>query len=160
MTLEDYLERNCAWLEEAVKTVAAGKDLMPIFAFETADATVTVPSAVDDKDLAVQLFRALAKAAGAERYAIISAAWRVKLAEHEKDTGRAIIDREGTGGVYKERRQECYFVTVGDREKTLIANYDVERDYKGKIRRLIRVPLNPQPFAHGRMMDLLIEARH
>jgi hypothetical protein len=161
MTLEDYLERNCAWLEEAVKTVAAGKDLMPMFAFETKDETVVIPPIGADKELMVAVFRGTARAAGAERYAIISAAWVVGLAEHEKDAGHAIINREGTGTVYKDRRRECYWVVVGDREKTLLAVFFVHRDYKGKIRRLERRPSpRPQDFLHGRMMDLLIEARH
>jgi hypothetical protein len=160
VTLEDYLVRNIAWLETAVKTVAAGKDLMSMFAFETKDETVVVPP-TGDKALMVALFRATARGAGAERYAIISPAWIVKLGKHEIEAGSAIIDREGTGTVYKDRRQECYFVIVGDREQTLIAGFNVVRDYKGKIRRLIRLPaLVPQAFPHGRMMDLLIEARH
>jgi hypothetical protein len=159
-SLEDYLEMNVAWLETAVQTVAAGKDLMPMFAFETTDATVVVPPTIDDKELMVALFRGLAKKAGAKRYAIISAAWYVRLEIHEHAAATAIISREGTGGVYKDRRRESYHVVVGDREQTLIATFDVERDYKGKIRRLIRFPaLEPQAFAHGRMIDLLIEAR-
>jgi hypothetical protein len=161
MTLEDYLERNCAWLNEAVKTVAAGKDLMPMFAFETADTTVVIPPISADKDLMVAVFKGTAREAGAERYAIISAAWVVGLAEHEKDAGQVIIDREGTGTVYKDRRRECYWVIVGDREKTLLAVFFVHRDYKGKIRRLERGPSpSPRAFAHGRMIDLLVEARH
>jgi hypothetical protein len=161
MTLEEYLERNCAWLEEAVKTVAAGKDLMPLFAFETTEASVVLPPTIEDKALMIALFRANARAAGAERYAIISAAWVVKLAQHEMTADRALIDREGTGTVYKDRRREAYWVVVGDREKTLVAVFFVHRDYKGKIRRLERRPSpRPQDFLHGRMIDLLVEARH
>jgi hypothetical protein len=161
MTLHDYLEANVAWLEEAVKSVAAGSDLMPMYVFETADATVVVPPIIHDKDLMVAVFEGLAKKAGAVRYAIISAAWYVKLAPHEATTGTAIIGREGTGTIYKDRRRECYEVVVGDKEQTLIATFDVQRDYKDKIRQLIRLPaLEPQAFSHGRMIDLLVEARH
>jgi hypothetical protein len=161
LSLEDYLERNIRWLEDAVQTVAADKDLKPMFAFETAEATVVVPPTIDDKDLMVAVFRGIARAADAERYAIIFAAWYVRLEEHDKDAGKTIIDREGTGGVYKDRRSECYTISVGDREKSLLAVFDVHRDYKGKIRRLERRPSpRPQDFVHGRMMDLLVEARH
>jgi hypothetical protein len=160
-SLTEYLERNVAWLEEAVQTVPAGKDLMSMFVFETTDATVVIPPTIDDKELMVAVFRATAREAGAERYAIICAAWYVRLETHEHAAATAIINREGTGGVYKDRRRESYQVVVGDREQTLIAAFDVERDYKGKIRRLIRFPaLEPQDFPHGRMIDLLVEGRH
>jgi hypothetical protein len=161
MTLEEYLEFNCDWLLSAVRDVPSGKDLYPVFTFQKDNASVMVPPTIEDKGLAVALFRSLIRSVGAERYAIISAAWVVGLAEHEKDAGHAIMDREGTGTVYKDRRRECYWVVVGDREKTLLAVFFVHRDYKGKIRRLERGPSpSPQAFAHGRMMDLLVEARH
>jgi hypothetical protein len=160
-SLHDYLERNVAWLEDAVKTVPAGKDLMPMYVFETAEATVCVPPIGADKELMVAVFQGVARAAWAERYAIISAAWYVRLEPHEKDVGEATISREGTGTIYRDRRRECYEVVVGDKEQTLIATFGVERDYRGKIRRLIRFPaLEPQFFPHGRMLDLLVEAKH
>jgi hypothetical protein len=71
-----------------------------------------------------------------------------------------VIEREGTGGAYKDQRCECYSVIVGDREKTLTALFDVERDYKGKIRRLVR-QVESTPGMFGRMVDLLVErTRH
>jgi hypothetical protein len=161
MTLEEYLEANCRYLETAIEDVSSGEDLPPVFAFEKDDVTVMVPPALDDKALAVGLFKTLIKSVGAERYAIISAAWYVALDPQEITVATALIDREGTGTKYKDRRRECYWISVGDRERSLIACFDVERDYKGKIRRLLRRP-SPKPadFVHGRMTDLLIEARH
>jgi hypothetical protein len=160
MTLEEYLEANCRYLEAAVKDVPSGQDLAPVFVYEKDGMTVMVRPALDDKVLAVALFKGMLKSVGAERYAIISAAWYVALSPEESTAATALIDREGTGTKYKDRRRECYWISVGDREQSLLACFDVERDYKGKIRRLLRRP-SPRPadFIHGRMMDLLM-TRH
>jgi len=52
---------------------------------------------------------------------IIAAAWYVAVSDAEGEAATRVIDREGTGGVYKDERRECYQVTVGDRERSLIA---------------------------------------
>jgi hypothetical protein len=161
MTLDEYLEYNCDYLQSAVKDVPSGKDLAPFFAFVKDDVVGMVPANFTDKANAVALFRAFLKAVGAEQYAIVSAAWYVELNNAEQAAGTELINREGTGTLYKDRRRECYQVSVGDRERSLLVTFGVERDYKGKIRRLVRKPSpGPADFAHGRMLDLLIEARH
>lgn len=107
-----------------------------------------------------RLFRAFLRAIGAERYAIVAAAWIVRVSREEIAAATELINRDGTTA-YRDRRRECYQVVAGDRERTLIASFDVERDYKGKIRRLVRSAGPGTTAAFGRMVDLLVErTRH
>ena len=163
MTLDDWLAANCRYLEEAVQDLPAKGDLPPFFAAMKDGMPIVV--GLDfrslDKALAVNLFQAVLKRAGADQYAIIAAAWYVRV-RHDENVGATFrqLDREGTGGAYKDQRRECYQVVVGDRERSLGALFDVERDYKGKIRRLIRQSGTPKDM-FGRMVDLLVpQTRH
>jgi hypothetical protein len=157
MTLEEYLEDQCVMLQKALADVPAGQDLPPLFGFVKDRMIGIVPAYFrgGDKAVKIELFRAFLNAIGAEQYAIIAAAWYVALAKNEHAAAFAVIDREGTGGAYKSRRRECYHVVAGDREKTLSAMFHVERDYKGKIRRLVRQEGSPEGM-FGRMTDLLV----
>jgi hypothetical protein len=161
MTLEQWMAANCGYLEMAIKDVPAKADLPPTFAALKDDTPVVFGLDLTqfDKEVAVNLFRAGIRAIDADQYAIIAPAWYVKLSHEEAAAATAVIGREGTGGVYKDQRHECYQVTVGDRERSLIAVFDVERDWKGKIRRLIpRSGVGAVPEgSFGRMVDLLVD---
>jgi hypothetical protein len=158
MTLEEYLEDQCVMLQKAVADVPAGRDLPPLFGFVKDEMIGIVPGSFEGGDKAdkIELFRAFLNAIEAEQYAIIAAAWYVALAKDEHAAAFAVIDREGSGGAYKSRRRECYHVAVGDRDQTLCAMFDVERDWKGKIRRLVRQE-GAAGATFGRMVDLLVE---
>jgi hypothetical protein len=161
-SLESYLDFQCRYLAEAVQTVPAGKDLRPLMSWVGEDGKVGVMiepilfNSGREKDLTVAMFKSCLRQARAVRYAIISACWIAQLSLEEGDRDRDLIRREGTGGKYKDRRSEAYQITVGDRERTLMAGFDVRRDYKGKIRQLIA---REGPSAHtlieGRFFDLL-----
>jgi hypothetical protein len=158
MTLEEYLEANCHVLEQAVKIVPAGGDLPPFFGY-VKDGVADgggVGRLFDDKAQAVAAFKSFLRAVGAEQYAIIGAAWYVRVSREESPAAIKQIDREGTGGAYQDRRRECYQVVVGDRERTLMALFAVERDDKRKIRGLIRQE-GVSKGMFGRMVDLLVD---
>jgi hypothetical protein len=167
LTLQDFLEFNIDWLEDAVRSVKAGGDLAPQLSFFDRDGNLCMAllNLTNDKELEMQLARGLLKAQGARMYALISAVWVIRLDGLEPGNAErmnALIDKHGTGHPEVEHlRQEMYFVTVGDRNGSLFACFAVERDYKGKIRHLHRQP-NPSPHAmvSGRMADLLAEPRH
>lgn len=160
MTLDAWFAVNCKYLEHAWQEVPAKHDLAPMFAGMKDGIAIVFAAQLLlrlDKEMAVDLFRGILKAAGADQYAIITAAWYVAVPRGEHAAAaRQIIDQEGTGGAYKDQRREAYQVIVGDRERTLTALYDVTRDYKGKIRRLDRVTDAPEIMS-GRMCDLLVE---
>jgi hypothetical protein len=158
MTLEEWLTANCGYLELAVRDLPAKADLPPFFAAIKDDMPLIfgIDLMQFDKTVAVQLFQAGLKAMGAEKYAIIAAAWYVKVNIDDAAVVE-VIDREGIAGAYKDQRRECYQVTVGDHERSLIAIYDVERDWKGKIRRLTLQKKGAAKSMIGRMVDLLVE---
>jgi hypothetical protein len=163
MTLDDWLAANCRYLDAAVQDLPAKGDLPPFFAAMKDGMPLVVGLDFPrlDKALAISLFQAVLRRAEADQYAIIVAAWYVKV-RRDQNFGATFrqLDREGTGGAYKDQRRECYHVVVGDCERSLAALYDVERDYKGKIRRLIRQP-GIMPDHIGRMVDLLVpQTRH
>lgn len=161
LSLKEWMTSNCNYLERAVQDVPANGDLQPFFAAMKDDTPMIfgVDLLQFDKAFVVDLFKAFLHTVGADQYAIIAAAWYVKLPRVEAERAVPVLDREGTGGAYKDQRRECYQITVGDRERSLIALYDVERDWKGKIRRLIRrtgVGGMPEGL-FGRMVNLLVE---
>jgi hypothetical protein len=162
LTLQEWLDFNIAYLLAEVVKVPAGKDFPMTFYFVTGTSEIYLrhPTS-DDRDLEIALFRGMMKAAGAVQYAIISSAWVVALRGAEVPAARALMEREGTGTKYKDRRQEVYLVVAGDKDETLQAYFDVRRDYKGKIRELIRRNTGPL-FSEGRLIDLLIsrEGKH
>lgn len=159
MTLEQWLDMNCVYLQAAIKDLPANGDLPPTFAAMKDDTPVVF--GLDllhfDKAVAVNLFKAGIRAIDADQYAIIAAAWYVRIAAEEANAAVQVIDREGTGGAYKDQRRECYQVTVGDRERSLVALFDVERDWKGKICKLVRRTEGVPKEFFGRMVDLLID---
>lgn len=154
-SLEEWLERNCTTLEKAVKQVPAGKDLPDLYIWGKGEelGLIDLPH-LESKDATVAVFKSTLKKMDADRYAIILAAWYV-LMEPEED--HSIAMEEGTGGRYKHRRKECYIVTVGDERRSLIATYDVERDYKQKITGLIRRDIGDgSGLTEGRYHNLLV----
>lgn len=160
MTLEDYLDTNCRWLEMTVKTAPPGGDLPPFFGY-VADGTMGAVAhdiPIDDKSLVAVVFAKFLQAIGAEQYVVILPAWHVPVQSPEVEAASKIINREGTGGQYAERRRECYHVTVGDRERSLVAFLNTIRDGAGKITALERVPFPPSN-SFGRFSDLLEQAR-
>lgn len=159
MTLEDWLDTNCRYLEEAVRELPARGDLKPVFAGLKDGQPLVFGFDLShfDKRFAVNLFQAALREMEADHYVIIAAAWYVKLPRGEDDAAVKTIGREGTGGSYKEQRRECYQITVGDHERSLIAIFDVERDYKGKIRRLVLQNKGEASGMIGQMVDLLVE---
>jgi hypothetical protein len=166
-SLEEFLDGQLRALEVTALNLPARGELATLFiAAKSGNPPAILPVLLGDgaeRALQISLFRAQLQAAGAERYAIVSAAWYVQATVAEKAEAEATIDREGTGGRYKKRRQECFLVSAGDRTRTLLAVLDVERDYKGKIRKLSRRAsadsANLTAQLRGRMTDLLV-TRH
>jgi hypothetical protein len=161
-SLEAYLDFHCRYLAEAVTTVPANKDLRPFMSWVGDDGKVGVmvePLLFDtgrQKDLTVAMFKGCLRQANAVRYAIISACWIAQLSLEEGRADRALLQREGTAGKYKDRRTEAYQITVGDHQRSLMVGFDVVRDYKGKIRRLIqREGPSNKTLIEGRFFDLL-----
>jgi hypothetical protein len=167
-TLEAFLETNLRAVEERALQLKSNGSLTTMLIAVTEGVVAVSPVVLQDgdgaaRDLEMSLFRARLQAIGADRYAIVSAAWYVAATDADKEEVEAAVNREGTGGRYKERRQECLVVTAGDRTRTLLAILDVERDYKGKIRKLTRRAsadsANLAGGLRGRLTDLLV-TRH
>ena len=160
--LAKFLEVNCRYLNEEVVKVPAGKDLAPLLVgFRDQDDVpiIVPPSPALSKAITMAIFRTALRKLGADRYVVIWPAWYVAVTHEEHKRAFEVLDREGIEhhqGEFKDRRKECYQIMVGDREQTLAAVFDVERDYKGKIRRLIRHKGNAQHL-FGRVVNLLVD---
>jgi hypothetical protein len=162
-TLEEWLEQNCRYVETEAKKLPSGQDLRPFLSYITPEGGVVVLDltavfgAGFSRDLVMAWCRTKMREDRAQMYALVSAAWvvgRKDLAEAE-EVERVIAD-EGTGGRYRDERRECYSVSVGDRERSILAVLYVARDYKGKIRQLTRGPDSKQADdLRGRMVNLL-----
>jgi hypothetical protein len=154
MTLEQWLDKNCAQLEKAVQWVPSGRDLPDLYIYGKGESAgfVTLPDNLSDKDLVITLFKSALKKLDADKYAIIMAAWYVQMEPDEDDE---IAMQEGTGGRYKDRRKDCYIVAVGDESRSLLATFDVQRDYKKKITGLIRHDADISGL-EGRYINLLV----
>jgi hypothetical protein len=163
LSLDEWLAANCGYLDQAVQDLPAKGDLPPFFAAmkNGTPMVLALDPLTHDQALAVDLFRAFLKSAGADQYTIIAAAWYVALGpelnRQEVNAVTRTIDRESTGGAFKGQRRECYSVTAGDRERTLTALSDVERDYKGKIPHLSRRTKGMPEGMFGHMTDLLVD---
>jgi hypothetical protein len=160
--LAEFLEANCSYLTEQIAKVPAQKDLEPLlvgFRDEDGLSIVLPPARQLSKSLTMTIFKTLLRQAEADRYVVIWPAWYVAVTREEHRRAYQVLDREGIEehrGEYKDRRKECYQVTVGDRERTLAAFFDVERDYKGKMRRLVRREGNIEQH-FGRAVNLLVD---
>jgi hypothetical protein len=163
MTLEDFLEFNCRYVETEAPKLPAGDDLRPCLAYIREDGSVTLVNLQDGmystatKDAMMAWCRALLRADRAQMYAIVAAAWYITKAPEHAEEAVKVVNAEGTGGRYRDERRECYMISTGDRSRSLFAVLDVKRDYKGKIRSLIRgdVGKDPTAAAVGRMFNLL-----
>jgi hypothetical protein len=157
ISLQQYLEFHCGYLREAVKDVAAHRDLPPLFAAVGADGKTVIvdPKSIRlgdgfEKDITTAAFRTLLAKIQAMRYVIVTACWMATVAPEEAE--RAM--REGTDGFLKDRRTEGYQIVVGDRTGSLATSFTTVRDYKGKIRELRAQSATPDMFV-GRFIDLL-----
>jgi hypothetical protein len=161
--LEEWLERNCQYVEAEAKKLPSGKDLRPFLSYIKADGDLVVVDLAAGfgdaagKNLAMAWCRTKMREDRAQMYALVSAAWIVS----RKDPTQAaemerVVEEEGTGGRYRDERKECYSVSVGDREHSILAVLWVKRDYKQKIRALIRGPDSKHTDElRGRMTNLL-----
>jgi hypothetical protein len=164
MTLEEFLDLNCHYVETAALKVASGQDLAPLFSYLREDGgfvfgTITA-GFVDNpaKDLTMAWCRARLRAERARMYALISAAWVVQRRDPaEAAEVERVIGAEGSGTRYRDERRECYLVSVGDHERSLLVTLDVQRDYKQKIRKLVRGPVSQGGDLGGRMVNLLLD---
>jgi hypothetical protein len=165
MTLDDFLEFNIHYIETAVLDLPSGHDLEPLLSYITPDGDVVmVPLAAGwtnslTKDLTMAWCRSRLRADRAQIYALISAAWSVGRTDPAEaaEVERVIIE-EGNSARYSDERKECYVVSVGDRDGSIVAHLWVTRDYKQKIRRLDRGPVSKGgDNLRGRMIGLLRE---
>jgi hypothetical protein len=165
VTLEDFLEFNCHYVESAVRDLSSGHDLEPLLSYVKQDGDVVmVPLGAGwanslTKDLTMAWCRTRLRADQAQIYALISAAWTVRRDDPAEaaEVERVIIE-EGSSARYSDERKECYVVSVGNREGSMVATLWVVRDYKQKIRGITRGPVSKgDAEARGRMVHLLRE---
>lgn len=166
-TLEDWLETNIRYAEETAPTVKSGGDLPPVVAAvkdgQVIGASALLWRSIAEKNRMVDLFRAYLKSVEADRYALISMAWGIRLPNDANvaEAERVIGTQGSTGTKYEAGRTEVVNVVVGDRTRSLSCTLDVTRDYKGKIRKLTRQPTRSSLDAaigmHGQMIDLLLD---
>jgi hypothetical protein len=163
MTLEEWLDSNCRYVETEAKKLPSGQDLRPFLSYIKADGDLVVVNLAAgfgdaaSKDLTMAWCRSRMREAHARMYALISAAWYVRRTDAaEAAEVERVFDLEGSEGRYRDERRECYSVSVGDRERSILAVLYVKRDYKQKIRALIRGPDSKQSDdLRGRMANLL-----
>ena len=164
--LREFLEFQVEVLEHAVQRIAPGGDLRPMLVYVEPNGEVRgVLLSLEDKDGEIAAARTLLREMRAVMYATVIAGWTVVLDKSdpaEAERLLALADQHGTGHPeLQPMRREIYTVTAGDKDGTLIANFDVERDAEGRIVKLIRQPDGgPHMIMIGRMFDLLAEARH
>jgi hypothetical protein len=167
VTLEDFLEFNCHYVETAVLDLPSGHDLEPLLSYIKQDGDVVmVPLGAGwtnslTKDLTMAWCRSRLRTDRAQIYALISAAWSVGRTDPaEAAEVERIIIEEGSSARYSDERKECYVVSVGDRDGSIVAHLWVTRDYKQKIRKLVRGPVSKgDDEVRGRMTDLLREVQ-
>lgn len=169
MTLEDWLETNVRYAEQAAPIVAAGHDLAPMMSAvkdgKVIDYGLMLWRSIPQKNQMVDMFRAYLKSVQADRYAIVSMAWGIRLPDDGNfvEAERVIATQGSDGTKYEAGRTELVNVTVGDRSRSLLCVLDVTRDYKGKIRNLTRrqtvSSLDAKLGMRGQMIDLLLDDR-
>jgi hypothetical protein len=162
--LENFLDANIGYVQKAVLDVPSGQDLRPFLSYIKEDGDLVFVDVAggfadsDSKDLMMAWCRGRLRTDRAQKYALISAAWVVGRTDPAQAAElQRVVAREGTGGRYRDERREVYLISVGDQQRTLVAILDVERDYKGKIRRLTRNDALSGVELRGRMANLLID---
>jgi hypothetical protein len=163
MTLEEWLESNCRYVETEAKKLPSGQDLRPFLAYINGDGELIIADVAAgfgdaaSKDLTMAWCRTKMRQDEAQMYALISAAWVVgRKDQAEAAEVERVFDLEGSEGRYRDERRECYTISVGDRERSILAVLYVTRDYKGKIRQLTRgVDSKHADDLRGRMVNLL-----
>lgn len=155
-TLSAYLDRNIAFVER--EAVGKKGDLAPMLAWVTEDGDYIKLLDMHPQRKAAEMARCrtLMREQGAVRYALIAAAWALKLDPAEEKAARQIVGESGTGHpVYRQRRVEIYMVSVGDRAGSLVATLEVARNkHTGRITGLTRMA-GTADRVEGRMTNLL-----
>jgi len=164
-SLAAWLEFNVAFVQAEAPQVRAGDDLVPTAA-AIKDGKVMAAHlpwrSIGEKSAMVAWFRAWLHGVEADCYALISMAWGISASPAEAAEAQRVIGTHGsTGTKYEAGRQEMITVAVGDRSGSLFCCLNVERDWKGKIRKLHRQPtrssLDPGIGMYGQMIDLLLD---
>jgi hypothetical protein len=159
LSLEEWLKYNTDDLLGQIQSVPAGKDYPLSFRWVTAEGwhSKLNPSG-NNYDFEFSVFRWAMKETGAILYCVVGAFWSVMI---DKDASPSEIEEYSKYGInhpkLKPHRFEAYMVICGDKNRTISATFDVRRDRKGKMRKLIRNDEEAIDFTGGRFVNLLVE---
>jgi len=159
--LQAYLNIHVQWLESMISGVAPGEDLPPLLSFADENNRMKFMPMPSGSNLS-QWARDKLEDAEAVIYATVTAGYIVPLEEIETDMARRLeplVVAHGTDHPeVRPYRRECYIVTAGDRDGTLLSVFLVERDKEGRITGLAERK-EPSNCWVGPMADLLV-TRH
>jgi len=159
--LQAYLNTHVRWLFEMAVGVGPGEDLPPLLSFADKDYRIKFLPMPSERNLS-QWARDKLEDAEAVIYATVTAGYIVPLEEIETDMAERLeplVMEYGTDHPeVRPYRRECYIVTAGDRDGTLLSVFLVERDKEGRITGLVE-RREPSNCWSGTMTDLLV-TRH
>lgn len=160
--LQQYLDIHVEWVKEAARLVPPGEDLSPLLSFADAKNQMAMLPMPPVRDLS-RWARDKLEDMQAVVYATVTAAYVVPLDRLEKDVAErlaGIVVEHGTSHPeVLSYRQECYVVTAGDRNGTLVSVFLVERGEDGRVAQLVEQKEPPGGRWAGSMADLLM-TRH
>lgn len=159
--LQAYLNIHVQWLESMISGVAPGEDLPPLLSFADENNRMKFMPMPSGSNLS-QWARDKLEDAEAVIYATVTAGYIVPLEEIETDMARRLeplaVEHGTDHPEVRPYRRECYIVTAGDRDGTLLSVFLVERDKEGRIAGLAERK-EPSNCWVGPMADLLV-TRH
>lgn len=156
--LEQYLNIHVEWVKEAARLVPPGEDLSPMLSFANAKNQMVMLPMPSGSNLS-RWARDKLEDAEAVIYATVTAGWIVPLDEIETERLEPLVMEHGTDHPeVRPYRRECYIVTAGDRDGTLLSMFLVERDKAGRIAGLVERKEASNCWS-GTMTDLLV-TRH
>jgi len=159
--LQAFLNTHVRWLHELVPGVAPGEDLPPLLSF--ADESYRIKfMPIPPGNNTSQWARDKLEDAQAAIYATVTPGYIVPLDEIETDMARRLEPLVAEHGTDHPEvlpyRRECYIVSAGDRNGTLLSVFLVERGKDGRIATLVERK-EPSNCWSGPMADLLV-TRH
>jgi len=154
-TLDQFMVMQDTALKAFIARLRGEEDIYPMFIFvDPLGRHWSMIPSYDDKDIEWLTFKATAFERSAVLYAVITSAWRSGSLTPEQF---ATYQREGWTPELLKHRIEVAEVLAGDRERTLMRDYQMHRE--NGIVRLEELPQPPDEQRIGRMFDMLVPNR-